>query len=109
VYHNGSTARHVGYAWGCFATGRSSTRDLMGIPSILSFPLLLARTVTPTGFDFTLSSDSPPALTFSPIRILLSTINTFWPSTAEKLGFTAPAILFSPSLCRVLYVTVLPN
>src|SRR5213594_1170401 len=83
----------------CVATGSNSTSDLNGMPSIDSFPLLLARTVTPTGFAFTASRVSIAARMVSPIRRIVSTIRTLFPSTWEKLGLIAPATFFSPSRC----------
>src|SRR6266581_3688817 len=82
----------------CLATGNSSNRERTGIPSILSFPLLFASTTTPTALAFTPVRVSIAALIVSPIRSIVSTISTFLPSTLEKLGFTAPATFFSPSL-----------
>src|SRR2546430_12549757 len=40
---------------------------------------------------------------------MVSTISTFLPSTAEKLGFTAPATFFSPSRCGLTEATGFPS
>src|SRR5437879_6463141 len=66
--------------------------------SIRSFPLLFASTTTPTALALPPVRVSIDALIVSPIRSIVSTISTFLPSTLEKLGFTAPATFFSPSL-----------
>src|SRR5439155_1526449 len=94
---------------GCLPTGNSSINDLTGTPSILSFPLLLAKTVTPTGFAFTPWRVSIAALIVSPILRMVSTISTFFPSTVEKLGFTAPATFFSPNRWGLTEATGFPS